>query len=126
VKVAARLLDAAVAIAAELARGLPPAEGGQTAGTPHLVVDTLDEVEVQRSLGLVQELDAELERTARGGSAPEAPGMAGRLGTEIDALAAAAASGQVRTRIRSPHLIRLALPGGPQASSRRPPALETS
>jgi hypothetical protein len=126
VKVAARLLDGAVAIAAELERGLPPGESGQAVAAPHLVAGVLDEVEVQRSLGLVQELDAELERIARGGGDDEAPGLAGRLGREIDALAAAAASGQVHTRMRPPRLIRVAVPRGLWASTRHPLVLEKS
>jgi hypothetical protein len=99
VEVAARLLDDAVAIAAELARRLPPGEGGEQEVPPlHVVVHALGEVEVQRSLGLLEKLDAELDRSARGGAAAEASGLADRLGTEIDALAAAAASGQIRAR----------------------------
>jgi hypothetical protein len=121
VKLAARLLDGAVAIAAELERGLPATEGGQAVAAPHLVADILDEVEVQRSLGLVQELDAELERIARGGGDDDAPGLAGRLGAEIDALAAAAASGHMHTRIRSPRLIQVAVSRGLWASPRRLP-----
>jgi hypothetical protein len=92
---AARLLTRAVAIAAELARRLPrsPGESNSTSGRP--VIDSLDEVKVQRSLALVQALDAELDRAARGGTTPEAPELAGRLGTQINALAAAAASGRL-------------------------------
>jgi hypothetical protein len=98
VKVAARLLDDAVAIAAELARRLPAGVGRPADPPPQVFVDTIDEVEVQRSLALLEELDAELDRAARGGGAAGAPGLADRLGTKIDALAAAAASGRVRAR----------------------------
>jgi hypothetical protein len=122
---AARLLDGAVAVATEIARGLPQAEGWQALAAPHLAMDILDEVEVQRSLGLVQELDAELERSAREGGAAGGPGLAHQLGTEIDALAAAAASGRIRTRVRSPRLIHAAVPRGLWTSP-RPPVLEKS
>jgi hypothetical protein len=101
VRAAARLLIDAVAIVAELARRLPPGELGQNAAAVHVVVDALDELDVQRALVLLEELDAELDRTARGGGAAQAPALADSLGAGIDALARAAASGRTRRVVKA-------------------------
>jgi hypothetical protein len=55
-------------------------------------MDVLDEGEVLRTLVLVEELDAELDRTARGDGAALAPAFARAVLARIDALATAAAS----------------------------------
>jgi hypothetical protein len=97
------LLINAVAIAAELARRLPCGELQQNAATAHVAVDVLDEADVLRTLGLLEALDAELDRTARGDGAARAPCLARAVLARIDALARAAASGRTRSRqLRTP------------------------
>jgi hypothetical protein len=92
------LLINAVAIAAELARRLPCGELQKNAAAAHVAVDVLDETDVLRTLGLLQELDAELDRTARGDKAARAPALARDVLARIDALAGATASGRTRSR----------------------------
>jgi hypothetical protein len=82
----ARLLDGASAVATELARSLPSPEGGRSVAGPCLFVDTPDEAQVQRAHRLLVDLDAELDRTARGGGAAGAPALAGCLRRVVDSL----------------------------------------
>jgi hypothetical protein len=98
------LLINAVAIATELARRLPCGRLRRNAPTAHVAVDVLDEVDVQRTLVLLEELDAELDRTARGDKGDRgAPALARAVLARIDALARAAASGRTRSRrLRTP------------------------
>ena len=65
----------AVAIRAELVRRLPCGELQQNAAAAHVAVDVL-EADVLRTLGLLEALDAELDRTARGDGAAQAPELA--------------------------------------------------
>lgn len=97
VLVAARLLDGAVAIATDLAGQLPHVEDGPGDTASELAPYFLDEASLHRTLGLLEELDAELDRTARGGGSAGAPALAGCLRAGIDALAAAAAAGRTHT-----------------------------
>jgi hypothetical protein len=92
------LLINAVAIAAELARRLPCGELQQNAAEAHVAVDVLDEADVLRTVGLLEALDAELDRTARGDGAAQAPCLARAVLARIDALARVAASGRTRSR----------------------------
>jgi hypothetical protein len=92
------LLINAVAIAAELARRLPCGELQQNAAEAHVAVDVLDEADVLRTVGLLEALDAELDRTARGDGAAQAPWLARAVLARIDALARVAASGRTRSR----------------------------
>jgi hypothetical protein len=92
------LLINAVAIAAELARRLPCRELRHNAASAHVAVDVLAEADVMRTLGLLEALDAELDRTARGDGAAQAPWLARAVLARIDALARVAASGRTRSR----------------------------
>ena len=97
VEAAAPLFIAAVAIAAELAWRLPGREVQQNAAAARVCVDVLDEADVLRTLGLLTELDAELDRTARGDGTARAPEMARALLARIDTLGRASASGRTRS-----------------------------
>ena len=92
------LLIDAIAIAAELARRLPCGELQENAAATHVAVDALDEADVLRTLVLLEELDAQLDRTARGDGAALAPALARAVLARIDALTRAAASGRTRSR----------------------------
>jgi hypothetical protein len=98
------LLITAVALATELARRLPCGQLRRNAPTAQVAVDVLDEVDVQRTLVLLAELDAELDRTARGDKAGRgAPALARAVLARVDALARAAASGRTHARqLRTP------------------------
>jgi hypothetical protein len=106
VEAADPLLVTAVAIAAELARRLPCEELRQNAPTAHIAVEVLDEVDVLRTLVLLEELDGDLDRTASGDRAARAPALARTVLARIDALARAAASGRTRSRQRGRVSIR--------------------
>jgi hypothetical protein len=92
------LLINALAIAAEVVRRLPCGEPEQNAAAAHVGVDILDEADVLRTLGPLEALDAELDRTARGDSAAQAPWLARAVLARIDALARVAASGRTSSR----------------------------
>jgi hypothetical protein len=106
VEAADSLLVNAVAIAAELARRLPCEELRQNPPTAHIAAEVLDEVDVLRTLALLEELDGDLDRTARGERAARAPALARTVLARIDALARAAASGRTRSRQRPTVSIR--------------------
>ncbi|HEY0409099.1 MAG TPA: hypothetical protein VGE42_02420, partial [Candidatus Dormibacteraeota bacterium] len=82
----ARLLDGAAAVATELARSLTRPEGGRSVAGACLLVEAPDEAQVQRAHRLLVELDAELDRTARGGGGAGAPVLAGCLRRVVDSL----------------------------------------
>jgi hypothetical protein len=86
VTAAARLLDGAAAVTGELARSLPSPHGGRSHAGPRLFTDTPDEAQVQRAHRLLVELDAELDRTARGDGDAAAPVLAGCLRRVVDSL----------------------------------------
>lgn len=95
---AGRLLGDAVVIAGELAERLSPRASGPRPSTPHVVGGVVDETDVQRTLVLLKELDAELDHTAPGRGALRAAALADGLASEIADLAGAAASGRARPR----------------------------
>ena len=99
---AAPLLGHAAVIASELADGLPTGASGHPRSRRHVAESVLDEADVQRTLGLVEELDAELDHGARECRADRAAALAGSLVTEIEDLTRAAASGRARPRT-GPH-----------------------
>ena len=98
VEEARRVLGHAVVIATELAEQLSPGVPGQWRPTPHVVESVLDEVDVQRTLVHLEELDAELEHRARGRGTRRAAALADSLVNEIGDLTCAAASGRARPR----------------------------
>ena len=94
----ARLLGHAMVIATELAERLAPGASGRRSSTLRVVASVLDEVDVQRTNVLLEELDAELDHTARGRGGRRAAALADGLVSEITDLAGAAASGRARAR----------------------------
>jgi hypothetical protein len=99
---AAPLLGHAAVIATELAEGLPTGASGQRRSGRQVAESVLDEVDVQWTLGVLEELDAQLEHRARGCGADRAAALAGSLVVEIEDLTWAAASGRARPRT-DPH-----------------------
>jgi hypothetical protein len=86
VAAAARLLDGAGAVATELARSLRWPDSGRSVAGPCRFMEAPDEAQVQRAHRLLVELDAELDRTARGGGGAGAPALAGCLRRVVDSL----------------------------------------
>ena len=113
---AARLLGHAMVIATELAERLAPRTFWWRPSTLHVVASVLDEVDFQRTIVLLEELDAELDDMARGRGARRAAALAGGLVSEITDLAGAAASGRARPRTGPLRLVR----SGEGASPCRP------
>jgi len=110
---AARLLGLATVIATELDERLTPGASGQRPSPLHIVESVLDEEDVQRTLVLLEEFDAELDDMARGHGARQAAALAGGLVGEIAGLAGAAASGRTRPRTGPLRLVRSREGAGP-------------
>lgn len=95
---AARLLGQTVVITAELAGRLPRRAPARGRPLPHVLECVLDEVDVHRTLKLLEELDTELDHATRGCGAGRAGALADSLVLEIGDLTWAAASGRTRPR----------------------------